>query len=125
MSLTPEDVYRVEFSNAAVGRRGYAKQEVDAFVRRIAKTLADEDDLTAAEVHHVEFNKPLLGKRGYDEKEVDEFLDKLEEQLAARTFKAYPMPMARESSQATEARWERPAHTPEPAPQPHSHPGTF
>ncbi|KAA9157100.1 DivIVA domain-containing protein [Amycolatopsis acidicola] len=125
MSLTPEDVLRVEFSNAAVGRRGYAKPEVDAFVRRIAKTLADEDDLTAAEVHHVEFFKPLLGKRGYDEKEVDVFLDKVEDQLAERTFKAFPMPTAREASQATDSRWEKPAHTPEPAPQPQAHPGTF
>lgn len=96
MSLTAEDVYNMEFANAAIGRRGYAKDEVDAFVRRIAKTLEDADDLTAAEVHHVMFNKPLLGKRGYDEREVDEFLELAEDTLAARTgYAANPLPSAR------------------------------
>lgn len=110
MSLTAEDVYRVEFANAQIGRRGYAKAEVDAFIRRIAKTLEDADDLTAAEVHHVEFNKPLLGKRGYDEREVDEFLDKAEDTLAARFGKAHPLPSARTGAEA-------PARQPSPYPR--------
>ncbi|TVT21997.1 DivIVA domain-containing protein [Amycolatopsis rhizosphaerae] len=95
MALTVEDVRAVEFGNAPVGRRGYAKHEVDRFVERIAKTLAGEDDLTAAEVHHVLFGKPMLGKRGYDEREVDEFLDAVEEELAHRTGHAHRLPSAR------------------------------
>lgn len=103
MSFTAKDVYAVEFSNSPIGRRGYAKNEVDQFVQRIAKTLADEDDLTAAEIHHVMFGKPLLGRRGYDEREVDDFLDAVEEQLAARFGEAPVLPTAREESQAIEA----------------------
>ncbi|WP_236789366.1 DivIVA domain-containing protein [Amycolatopsis sp. GM8] len=104
MSLTAEDVYRAEFGNAPIGRRGYAKQEVDAFIRRIAKTLEDEDDLTAAEVHHIEFNRPLLGKRGYDEREVDVFLEKAEDTLAQRFGQAHPLPSARTDAEATASR---------------------
>ncbi|WP_158889299.1 DivIVA domain-containing protein [Amycolatopsis anabasis] len=105
MSFTPEDVHNVEFSNSPIGRRGYAKGEVDEFLQRIAKTLADEDDLTAAEVHHVMFGKPLIGKRGYDEREVDEFLDAVEEELANRTGRrVHEVPLAREQSQATAER---------------------
>lgn len=100
MSYTAKDVYEIEFANAPIGRRGYAKNEVDLFVRRIAKTLDDEDDLTAAEVHHVLFSKPLLGRRGYDEREVDQFLDAVEDQLAARFGQAEPVPAARDESEA-------------------------
>ncbi len=82
MSFTAEDIREIHFDNAPLGRRGYAKAEVDAFVTRIAETLEGEDDLTAAEVHHVQFGRPLLGRRGYDEQQVDEFLDDVEEQLA-------------------------------------------
>ncbi|GHF00862.1 DivIVA domain-containing protein [Amycolatopsis deserti] len=106
MSLSAEDVYRVEFGNAPIGRRGYAKHEVDEFVERIARTLAGEDDLTAAEVHHVMFSKPLLGKRGYDEREVDEFLDQVEDEFARRGGRPYPVPEARTVTQATEPRTE-------------------
>ncbi|WP_199432600.1 DivIVA domain-containing protein [Qaidamihabitans albus] len=107
MSFTAADVLAVEFSNAPIGRRGYAKHEVDEFLGRVAKTLSDEDDLTAAEVHHVAFGRPLIGKRGYDEREVDEFLDTIEEQLLSRTGvrrDAHQVPPAREQSQATSGR---------------------
>ncbi|MET8996171.1 DivIVA domain-containing protein [Amycolatopsis sp. Hca4] len=104
MSFTAEDLAEVTFGNAPIGRRGYAKDEVDAFIRRIAKTLTDEDDLTAAEVHHVMFAKPLIGKRGYDEREVDEFLDVVEDQLASRTGQAPDLPGARTSTEATAER---------------------
>ncbi|MBE8521503.1 DivIVA domain-containing protein [Amycolatopsis sp. H6(2020)] len=104
MSFTAEDLAEVTFGNAPIGRRGYAKHEVDAFVRRIANTLADEDDLTAAEVHHVMFAKPLIGKRGYDEREVDEFLDAVEDQLASRTGQAPDLPGARTAPEATAER---------------------
>lgn len=81
MSFTAEDVLALEFANAPLGRRGYAKNEVDGFVRRVADTLSGQDDLTPAEVHHVQFGRPLIGRRGYDEHEVDEFLDAVEEYL--------------------------------------------
>ena len=104
MSFTAEDLAEVTFGNAPIGRRGYAKHEVDEFVRRIAKTFAEEDDLTAAEVHHVVFAKPLIGKRGYDEREVDDFLDRVEDQLASRTGHAPDLPGARTPSEATASR---------------------
>jgi DivIVA domain-containing protein len=104
MPFTTEDLAEVTFGNAPIGRRGYAKDEVDEFVRRIAKTFADEDDLTAAEVHHVMFSKPLIGKRGYDEREVDEFLDSVEEDLADRTGRAPVLPGARTAPEATAER---------------------
>jgi|SRR5437879_5128733 DivIVA domain-containing protein len=104
MPLTVEYVYRLEFANAPIGRRGYAKNEVDEFVRRIAKTLADEDDLGAAEVRHVMFRRPLLGKRGYDEREVDEFLDSVEDELAGRSGHPNPLPLARAAAEATATR---------------------
>ena len=109
MSFTAEDLAEVTFGNAPIGRRGYAKHEVDEFVRRIAKTFAEEDDLTAAEVHHVMFSKPLIGKRGYDEREVDDFLDRVEDELAARTGHAPDLPGARTSEQATTERATPPA----------------
>jgi DivIVA domain-containing protein len=110
MSFTTEDIANVEFGTSPIGKRGYAKAEVDEFVRRIAKTFADEDDLTAAEVHHVMFGKPLIGKRGYDEREVDEFLDEVENELVNRTgARSYPVPGARGQGQATEERAQPPA----------------
>ncbi|GAA3576969.1 DivIVA domain-containing protein [Amycolatopsis ultiminotia] len=110
MSFTAEDLTEVTFGNAPIGRRGYAKHEVDDFVRRIAKTIADEDDLTAAEVHHVLFSKPLIGKRGYDERAVDEFLDVVESQLADRFgHRAPTVPGARTRSEATAERAPRPS----------------
>ncbi|MFF0147982.1 DivIVA domain-containing protein [Amycolatopsis sulphurea] len=110
MTFTAEDLAEVAFGNAPIGRRGYAKHEVDDFVRRIAKTIADQDDLTAAEVHHVLFGKPLIGKRGYDEREVDEFLDAVEEQLATRSGKHAPLvPGARAEAEATAERAARSA----------------
>ncbi|MEV6879922.1 DivIVA domain-containing protein [Amycolatopsis sp. NPDC051128] len=117
MSFTAEDLADVTFGNAPIGRRGYAKHEVDEFVRRIAKTLADEDDLTAAEVHHVMFAKPLIGKRGYDEREVDIFLDQVEEQLAARTGHAPDLPGARAEHEATAERAAPPTLPAERIPQ--------
>ncbi|MBK1785547.1 DivIVA domain-containing protein [Prauserella cavernicola] len=105
MSFTASDVRDVEFSNAPIGRRGYAKNEVDEFLQRIAKTLANEDDLTAAEVHHVQFGRPLIGKRGYDERQVDTFLDEAEETLVSRTGVtpgSHHVPAARSSSPAIE-----------------------
>jgi DivIVA domain-containing protein len=110
MSFTAEDLAEVTFGNAPIGRRGYAKNEVDEYVRRIAKTITDEDDLTAAEVHHVMFDKPLIGKRGYDEREVDQFLDEVEDQLADLSGRRAPnVPGARDEHEATAQRAPRPA----------------
>jgi DivIVA domain-containing protein len=114
MSFTAEDLAEVTFGNAPIGRRGYAKDEVDEFVRRIAKTLAEEDDLTAAEVHHVMFSKQLIGKRGYDEKEVDDFLDQVERQLADRSGFAPDLPGARAEHEATAERAAAPRPTEAP-----------
>lgn len=102
MPLTAGDVDSVAFGNAPVGRRGYAKQEVDSFLQRIARTLTGEDDLTAAEVHHVEFSRPHLGKRGYHERDVDAFLDQAEDELLRRSGHAggYEVPHARTAGQA-------------------------
>jgi len=116
MSFTAEDLAEVAFGNAPIGRRGYAKHEVDDFVRRIAKTIADEDDLTAAEVHHVLFAKPLIGKRGYDEREVDQFLDAVEAQLADLSGRRAPaIPGSRGPSEALLERAIRPAESDAPA----------
>jgi DivIVA domain-containing protein len=105
MSFTTEDVAGVEFGTSPVGKRGYAKSEVNEFVRRIAKTFANEDDVTAAEVHHVMFSRPLIGKRGYDEREVDEFLDAVEHELGDRTgIGSHRIPGARDQTQATDER---------------------
>lgn len=111
MSFTADDAARVEFGNAPIGRRGYAKDEVDGFVQRIARTLAGEDDLTAAEVHHVEFGRPIIGKRGYDERQVDEFLDEVETELLNRSGlhpAGHQVPAARQHDQATTpGRWQQ------------------
>lgn len=106
MSLTAEDAYHADFPNAQIGRRGYAKHEVDAFILRIAKTLVNEDDLTAAEVHHIAFARPLLGKRGYDEQEVDAFLERAETTLAERGGQAHPLPSARTGTETAHLRQE-------------------
>src|SRR5438067_11143 len=104
MSYSLDDINRIEFGTAPFGRRGYAKPEVDRFIERIAKTLADDDNLTAAEVHHVMFGKPLIGKRGYDELQVNSFLDFIEDQLANRTGHSSPLPAARTHTDATAPR---------------------
>ncbi|WP_216215073.1 DivIVA domain-containing protein [Amycolatopsis aidingensis] len=105
MSLTADDAHSMDFGTAPIGRRGYAKEEVDAFVRRIAQTLSGQDDLTAAEIHHVEFSRPIIGRRGYDEREVDAFLDAAEEELLGRSGlsgDAHRVPAAREDSPAVD-----------------------
>ncbi|WP_019814295.1 DivIVA domain-containing protein [Saccharomonospora saliphila] len=91
MSFTADDLSQVEFGNAPLGRRGYSKTEVDAFVRRIERALAGRGGLTPADIDRVQFGRPLLGRRGYDEREVDEFLDDARERLArGGAFRAAP-----------------------------------
>lgn len=103
MSYTAKDVADIEFDNAPIGRRGYAKPEVDALLTRVVNTLSDSDDLTAAEVHHAQFGRPPIGRRGYDERQVDKFLDEVEELLLNRTgtrADAHRVPKARTDSPA-------------------------
>jgi DivIVA domain-containing protein len=102
--LNTDEVQNIHFPNAPIGRRGYAKHEVDEFMARIHKTLHDEDDLTAAEVHHVAFSKPLVGRRGYDERQVDHFLDRAEDAISERTgLRGGHIPLSRRPSEATMA----------------------
>lgn len=103
MPFTADDAASVEFGNAPIGRRGYARNEVDDFVDRVVRTLREEDDLTAAEVHHVQFGRPIIGRRGYDERLVDEFLDDVETELINRSGLSptgHQVPAARQHDQA-------------------------
>ncbi|MFI6361667.1 DivIVA domain-containing protein [Nocardia sp. NPDC050630] len=75
--LTPDDVHRMQFTQAAVGRRGYDTEEVDAFLDLVAATLAhgSPGSLTVTDVRAVRFTEARLGTRGYARDEVDAFLD--------------------------------------------------
>lgn len=121
MPLTAADVERVAFGNASLGRRGYARTEVDQLLRRVSDTLAGRDDLTAAEVHHVAFSRPLTGGRGYDERDVDTFLDHVEDELLRRSGRAehYHVPASRtgehESDHAPRLPFHDVASLPNPA----------
>lgn len=69
------------FKRPPIGKRGYAEDEVDAYLQVIAAALDGNESLTANDVHNVIFGKPPIGKRGYDEGQVDAFLDAIENQL--------------------------------------------
>lgn len=75
--LTPDDVHRMQFTQAAVGRRGYDIEEVDAFLDLVAATLAHggPSGLTISDIRAVRFTEARLGTRGYTRDEVDAFLD--------------------------------------------------
>lgn len=75
--LSPDDVHRMQFTQAAVGRRGYDIEEVDAFLDLVAATLAHgaPGSLTVTDVRAVRFTEARLGTRGYTRDEVDAFLD--------------------------------------------------
>lgn len=75
--LTPDDVRRMRFTSAPVGRRGYNEEEVDAFMDLVAATLAHggPGSLTIADVRGVHFTGARLGTRGYARDEVDAFMD--------------------------------------------------
>jgi DivIVA domain-containing protein len=40
MGLTADDVHNVAFRKAALGRRGYDEEEVDAFLNQVEATIA-------------------------------------------------------------------------------------
>jgi DivIVA domain-containing protein len=75
--LTPDDVHRMQFTRAPVGRRGYDTDEVDAFLDLVAATLAHggPGSLTTVDVRGVQFTEARLSTRGYQRDEVDAFLD--------------------------------------------------
>jgi DivIVA domain-containing protein len=85
--ITADELRAVELGRPPLGRRGYAPDEVDAFLTRAAEALTTlalrrAPQLTADEVHAVVFGKPPLGRgRGYDEDQVDELLDRIEHAL--------------------------------------------
>ncbi len=75
--LTPDDVHRMQFTQAVVDRRGYDIEEVDAFLDLVAATLAHSGpgNLTITDVRAVRFTESRLGACGYARDEVDAFLD--------------------------------------------------
>jgi DivIVA domain-containing protein len=88
MALTAKDVLTKRFASPIIGRRGYRPGEVDAFLRRVAATLRDRDDLTAKDVHAVAFSRPKRNELGYSEDEVDAYLDVIEQELTRRTLES-------------------------------------
>ena len=75
------------FRRAPLGTRGYALDEVDAFVAMLMPALRAEPQappLSAADVGWVTFGKAPMGARGYDVADVDAFLDEAERELRAR-----------------------------------------
>jgi len=75
--LSLDDLRSAAFSNPPAGKRGYNRDDVDAFLRRAEQRLLGRGELTAADVVAVGFSKPPAFQRGYDEDEVDAFLDRL------------------------------------------------
>ena len=83
--VTADDVLTVQFTHIKKG--GYAQQEVDAFLDRIAATLDNDPSLlldgsmSADDVRMVQFSQMRRG--GYDTREVDTFLDRVVAALSA------------------------------------------
>ena len=75
--LTSQDVRYATFDKPPWGKRGYNKDEVDAFLQLAASRLDGYGNLSVDDVHAVSFPKPPIGKRGYSEDEVDDFLEQL------------------------------------------------
>ena len=80
--LSGDDVRAVTFAQPGWGKRGYAPDEVDAFLDRAAAALdalaaGRPPGMDAEDVRLVVFRKPPIGKRGYAEAGVDEFLDQV------------------------------------------------
>lgn len=100
--------------------RGYAKEDVDTFLNRIAKTLWEweagrKGELTPSDVEQQTFRVAL---RGYAEQEVDQFLDEV-----VQTLREYQRrKIERLSTPGLEAAESAPVETPEvlqpPAPRP-------
>ncbi|QWF81966.1 DivIVA domain-containing protein [Amycolatopsis sp. CA-230715] len=108
MAVTADEVYDIQFDQAALGTRGYHEPAVDRFLTRVAATLEGRDDVTAAEAHAVTFPGPLLRKRGYDRASVDAFLRRVESTLAAyEPSGAFYIAPALEHTHARRPLWRR------------------
>jgi len=84
VALTPQDVRDVLFDKPPLGRRGYAEDEVDAFLDLVERALAGHRPMSADDVAGVVFSQASVFRRGYDENQVDAFLDQVGAELAAR-----------------------------------------
>lgn len=98
MAPSFDDMQDVSFRSCAVGRRGYRKDEVDAFLRRLQDTFRSyqgsarpSDPVTPVDIHHAAFGRASLVDRGYDAADVDDFLDRAEEMLATLCQEVEPV----------------------------------
>lgn len=73
----------MQFGRPRLGKRGYNKGEVDAFLELVGLRLDRRGTLTAADIHDVAFGLPPIGRRGYNEDQVDAVLDRAEAAVAA------------------------------------------
>lgn len=76
----------VEFGEPPLGRRGYHRGEVDAFLEIVTAALKDSTGhtLTPEQVRNAAFAKAPIGRRGYSITEVDRYLDEVERELKSR-----------------------------------------
>jgi len=85
MGLTGDDIRNFRFRKPAIGRRGYRREDVEAFLARVASALDGSGPaVTASEIHDAAFRKPPIGNRGYDEQQVDDLLDQIEAESKVR-----------------------------------------
>ncbi|WP_227983245.1 DivIVA domain-containing protein [Nocardia spumae] len=83
--LTADDIRDVAFGKPALGRRGYAQDQVDSFLERIEQEFRRGTlTITSTDIRLIAFSKPSFGRRGYDEEEVDGFLDLIENEIRRR-----------------------------------------
>ena len=79
----PDRLTRPSFTTVMF-REGYAMEQVDAFIERVAQSLAAPTPTVRPEdVRAVRF-APVRLREGYDMAEVDAYLDELEQHLAER-----------------------------------------
>ncbi|WP_253776877.1 DivIVA domain-containing protein [Goodfellowiella coeruleoviolacea] len=81
--LDPAQVRRLRFGRPGRGDPGYDRDEVAAFLHRIADTLAGRDQLSAAEVRAARFHRAADARRAWSAREVDAFLARAEQALAS------------------------------------------
>lgn len=110
--LTGDEVRQLIFRKPPLGKRGYDRVQVDAFLQRVADTLDGTDSLTADQVRNVVFGKPArISDRGYDEEEVDATLDIVTGLLRQRAGGDAPQPAADAQSAADAQRTADAQHT--------------
>ncbi|MGI9622967.1 MAG: DivIVA domain-containing protein, partial [Acidimicrobiales bacterium] len=117
--VTADDVLTVQFTHIRKG--GYAQQEVDAFLDRIAATMDSDQSLvvdgamTADDIRMVQFSQMRRG--GYDTREVDMFLDRVVSVLGQGPPSA-AVPASQEPDANLAPSEPVPDPTPEPLPEP-------